>query len=52
MERIQGDPLLYATVSIADSDGVSIQEVIDRGFNDLALRVAKWRLDMQERARK
>ncbi|OQB16701.1 MAG: hypothetical protein BWY14_01307 [Parcubacteria group bacterium ADurb.Bin192] len=40
MARLQADNVLHAVASIAHADGVSIKEVIDRGADDLALRVA------------
>lgn len=42
---MQQDSLLYAVVSIAESDGVSVAEVAKRGYDDLCLRIAKRQLD-------
>ncbi len=39
------DPLLYAIVTIAADDGVSVDEIVKRGFKDLSLRLAKKELD-------
>jgi hypothetical protein len=41
MARLEEDPVLYAAVTIAADDGVSVAEVFNRGAFDLALRIAR-----------
>ena len=40
IDRLEDDDILRAVVIIAESDGVSVQEVARRGADDLALRLA------------
>lgn len=40
IERLRSDGTLRALVQVAANDGVSVNEVIDRGRNDIILRAA------------
>ena len=40
---------MYAVVTIAAADHVSLEEVVARGFTDLAYRVAKMNMDKQRK---
>lgn len=50
MYRLEENSILLAVVSIAESDGVSVKSVVDRGQEDLALRIA-YRVREQEKSR-
>lgn len=45
MLRLSEDPVLKAAVTIAINDGVSVAEVFARGPDDMALRVARMKME-------